>query len=155
MRKKDLMRELIVGTRENSIGAVLFHQAAGQILGLNVSDMKCLDAIVIRGPSTPSRLASITGLTTGATTTMIDRLEKAGLVERQRNPDDRRGTVVVLSKQAAKKLPPLFDSMSRAMERLASGYTENELKLLSEYFRKLAVIWKEERYKLLARVQDR
>ena len=90
--KEKLVNQVIAGARENSIGVVLFHQTVGRILGINVTDMKSLDIIAIRGFVNPSQLAEFTGLSTGSTTAMIDRLEKRGLIERRPNPGDRRGT---------------------------------------------------------------
>jgi DNA-binding MarR family transcriptional regulator len=146
--KKKLVNQVIIGARENSIGVVLFHQAVGRILGINTTDMKCLDIIVIRGSANPSQLAKLTGLSTGSTTAMIDRLEKKGLIERQHNPKDRRGTIIVLTQGAMNKLHLLFDSMAKAIERLVSGYSEEELETLSEFFRKVSLLWWKERDKL-------
>jgi len=146
--KKRLVNQVIMGARENSIGVVLFHQAVGRILGINITDMKCLDIIVIRGSANPSQLAKLTGLSTGSTTAMIDRLEKKGLIERQHNPKDRRGTIIVLTQGAMNQLHLLFDSMAKAMERLVSGYSEEELETLSEFFRKVSLLWWKERDKL-------
>jgi|SRR6516164_7672920 DNA-binding MarR family transcriptional regulator len=77
--KRKLVTQVIRDAREYSIGTASFHQAVGRILGLNVTDMKCLDVMTMRGVATPSQLAEHTGLSSGATTSMIDRLEKAGL----------------------------------------------------------------------------
>ena len=149
--KRDLIKQVIMGGRENSIGAVLFHQAVGQILGVNVTDMKCLDIVTLKGSASPSQLAELTGLSTGATTAMIDRLEKLKLIERRSHPTDRRRTMVALTKEAVSKLPPLFKSMANAMEGLVSSYSERELELLSDFFRKVVVLWGEEREKLQSR----
>ena len=97
-RKRELVTQVIRDAREYSIGMVSFHQAVGRILGLNVTDMKCLDVMTMKGSATPSQLAEQTGLSSGATTAVIDRLEKAGLVERHPHPKDRRGTVLILTK---------------------------------------------------------
>jgi DNA-binding MarR family transcriptional regulator len=148
MRKQDLALRVIRGAREYSIGAVLFHQAVGQLLGVNVTDMKCLDIMTLKGSASPTDLAEHTGLSTGATTAMIDRLENAGLVVRRPHPTDRRGTIVVLSKGAMRKLPAIFASLAGAMEALVSTYSENELKVLADFFAKVGVLWKEEREKL-------
>jgi DNA-binding MarR family transcriptional regulator len=148
MRKQDLALRVIRGAREYSIGAVLFHQAVGQLLGVNVTDMKCLDIMTLKGSASPTDLAEHTGLSTGATTAMIDRLENAGLVVRRPHPTDRRGTIVVLSKGAMRKLPAIFASLAGAMDALVSTYSENELKVLADFFAKVGVLWKEEREKL-------
>jgi len=147
--KRTLVDQVIVGVRENSIGVVLFHQAIGRILGINVTDVKSLDIIVTRGSANPSQLAKFTGLSTGSTTALIDRLEKKGLIERRPNPKDRRGSIIILTYGAMKKIPLLFESMSKAMERLVSGYSEEELETLSEFFRRVTLLWWKERDKLL------
>jgi len=148
VNKKDLVWQVITGARENSIGVVLFHQAVGRILGINVTDMKCLDIIVLKGSASPSQLAKLTGLSTGSTTAMIDRLERRRLIERCPNPDDRRGTMVVLTKEASSRLPQLFESMAKAMEALVSSYSREELETLLDFFRRINHLWRNEREQL-------
>ena len=151
MSKRDLAIEVIRGAREYSIGTVLFHQAVGQLLGVNVTDMKCLDIMTLKGSASPSELAEHTGLSTGATTAMLDRLENAKLIERRPHPTDRRATLVVLSQEAMRKLPAMFESLAKSMETLVLGYSEKELKVLVDFFAKVDVLWKEEREKLQTR----
>src|SRR5215472_11433890 len=110
--------------------------------------MKCLDIITLKGSATPSELALYTGLSTGAATAMIDRLERAKLVNRRPHPSDRRGTIVALSNQAKHKLPTLFESLAKAMQVLVGSYSERELEVLDDFFTKVAVVWKKEREKL-------
>jgi DNA-binding MarR family transcriptional regulator len=148
MGKKDLALQVMSGARQYSIGTVLFHQTVGQLLGVNVTDMKCLDIITLNGSASPTELAEHTGLSTGATTAMIDRLENARLVVRCPHPTDRRGTIVVLSKEGIRKLPAMFASLAKAMDALVSTYSEKELRVLADFFAKVGVLWKEEREKL-------
>jgi DNA-binding MarR family transcriptional regulator len=143
-----LVAEVIRGAREFSMGTVMFHRAAGQILGVNVTDMKCLDMMTLQGSATPSQLAVHTGLSSGATTAMLDRLERAGLIERQPHPNDRRGTILVLTKQAMRTLPSLFASLGTAMEALVSSYSQIELAVLNDFFTKAGLVWRDERAKL-------
>jgi len=82
---------------------------------------------------------------------MIDRLEKAALVERRPHPSDRRGTIVVPSKRAMRQLPAMFRSLARAMEGLVSSYSEKELAVLADFFARVGVLWQEEREKLRTR----
>ena len=145
--------EVVRSAREYSDGAILFHQAAGDLLGVNATDMRCLDVIMLEGSANPTRLAGRTGLTTGATTAMLDRLEKGGLIERHPDPEDRRGTVVVLSKGGARMLQGLFRSMADAVEALAAGYSEKQLEVLADFFAKASVLWKDEREKLARRAE--
>ena len=146
-----LVTKVIRGAREFSIGTVLFHRAVGQILGVNVTDMKCLDLMTLEGSATPSQLAAHTGLTSGATTAMVDRLERVGLIERHPHPDDRRGTILVLTKKAMRKLPSLFASLGTAMETLVSSYSQKELTVLNDFFAKARLLWRDERAKLRRR----
>lgn len=143
-----LVIQVIRGAREFSIGTVLFHRAVGQVLGVNVTDMKCLDMITMKGSTSPTELSQFTGLSSGATTAMIDRLEKAGLIERHRHPKDRRRITLVLTKEALRKLPALFESLANAMGALVSGYSQRELTILADFFSRASVLWREERHNL-------
>jgi DNA-binding MarR family transcriptional regulator len=150
MSKADLVEQVVRGGREFSIGTVLFHQAVGQLLGINVTDMKCLDLMLLKGPVSPTDLAGHTGLSTGATTAVIDRLERAGLVDRRPHPSDRRGTTLILSRKAARKLPQLFESLGNAMATLVLSYSRNDLEVLIDFFDRVGRLWKDERRKLIA-----
>lgn len=151
MSSNPLVAEVIRGAREFSIGTVLFHRAVGQVLGVNVTDMKCLDMMTMKCSTSPTELSQFTGLSSGATTAVIDRLEKAGLIERHPHPQDRRSIVVVLTKNAMKRLPALFESLANAMQSLVSGYPKKELRVLADFFAKAALLWQEEREKLQKR----
>ncbi len=146
--KKDLEKQVIVGAREYGINAVLFRHVVGEVLGLNVTDMECLGVLFFKGLATPTQLGQYTGLSSGATTAMLDRLEKSGLIERRPNPQDRRGTLIVIVKEAAKRVAPFFASAREAQEKLVSSYSERELELLSGFFGRSVAMWEEERKKL-------
>jgi DNA-binding MarR family transcriptional regulator len=147
-RKQDLVGQVNMGAREYGVSTVLFRHLVGETLGVNVTDMECLAVIYFKGLATPSQLSRYTGLTSGATTAMLDRLERARLIERRPNPQDRRGTLIVLQKGASNDVDAMFASVREAIDRLTSSYTENELELLADYFRKLVTLWEEEREKL-------
>lgn len=151
----NLATKVIGGAREFSIGTVLFHQAVGHLLGVNVTDMKCLDILVLKGSASPTELAEHTGLSSGATTAVIDRLEKARLIQRRPHPKDRRGTILVLTKVARRKLPPLFASLAGAMQALVSSYSDRDLAVLDDFFAKSRLLWQEEREKLQPRTDAR
>src|SRR5215467_2185562 len=145
MRKRELVKQVVRAERESTIGAVLFHQAVGEVLGVNVTDMKCLDIMSLRSSASPSQLAALTGLSTGSTTAMLDRLEKRRLIARRPNPRDRRGRTVVLTAYAMKTLPALFQSLAAAKEALAARYTEGELRIVADFLAKATVVWNDER----------
>ncbi|HLZ14936.1 MAG TPA: MarR family transcriptional regulator [Candidatus Saccharimonadales bacterium] len=146
--KGSLERRVILGTREYGIGSVLFRRVVGERLGVNDTDMECLGAIFFKGLATPSELAQYTGLSSGATTAMLDRLEKSGLIERHPNPYDRRSVHITIVKRAAKKIGPLFASLRAAQQEIVSSYSEDQLAILSDFFGRSAKMWKEERAKI-------
>lgn len=146
--KKDLERQVIVKGRENGISHTLFRNVIGTKLGLNITDFESLDLLFFRGVSTPSELAKYTGLSSGAVTAMIDRLEESGLVERRPNPADRRGTLISIVKVAADNIAPLFASARLAQNELLAGYSVPELELLADYFEKSAAMFEREGHKL-------
>ena len=149
--KNDLVMQVNMSANEYSISQVLFRHAVGEILGINVTDMACLALIFSKGLATPTELARYTGLTSGATTAMLDRLEKAHLIERRRNPQDRRGTLIVLTNERTQEVSAMFASGREAINRLTSSYSESELETLADYFRRLIIVWEEEREKLQLR----
>jgi len=119
---------------------------------LNVTDVECLGLLFHKGLATPTELARQTGLTSGATTAMLDRLERSGLIERRPNPDDRRGTLIVIVKEGAQKVGPLFESARKAQNEIVSSYSEKELEIILDFFRRSVEMWKEEREKLVKRL---
>lgn len=143
-----LKQRVILGAREYGINSVLFRHAVGARLGVNATDMECLGVIVFKGLATPSELAKYTGLSSGATTAMLDRLEKSGLIARKPNPNDRRSTHVVILQEAAERIAPLFASLRHAQDKIVSEYAERELLLLADFFEKSITMWEEERQKL-------
>ncbi len=152
--KEQLKQQVIVGAREYGIGSVLFRHAIGEKLGVSVTDMECLGLIFLKGLVTPSEVARYTGLSSGATTALLDRLEKSGLIERRRNPNDRRSVHIVLVEHTARQIAPLFASLREAQDRLVSSYSESELELLADFFKRSVGMWEEERNKLSAMQTD-
>jgi DNA-binding MarR family transcriptional regulator len=147
--KEDLKRQVLRGAREYGFGSVLFRHVIGERLGVNATDMECLGVLLFKGFTTPSELAQYTGLSSGATTAMLDRLEKSELIARRPNPKDRRSTHIVLVRETAEKLAPWFDSLRSAQDQLVSSYSEPELELLADFFARSVTMWEEERNKLL------
>src|SRR5437763_8916157 len=96
---KHILAEVIVGrlVRRHSTAVVLFHHAVAECLGLGPTDHKCLDLLLDRGAMSGSDLAAITGLTTGAITGVVARLEQAGYVRREPDPDDGRKQILHLA----------------------------------------------------------
>src|SRR5262245_44783988 len=126
----DLQREM----RQASGLGTVFSQTVAERFGLTSSDLECLDLIGLRGGIvTAGDLAQATGLTTGAVTGIIDRLEKAGFAKRERDAQDRRKVLVRLLPAADRRIAPFYSSMAQAMQELMSSYTDAELALLQDF----------------------
>lgn len=130
--------------RELSTRTVLFHQAVAEKLGLSQGDHKCLDLIAHPpdgDPMTPGRLAEVSGLTTGAITGVLDRLEQAGFVRREKDPDDRRQVFIAVLPSKMRELEKIFEPLGRATQELAAQFSERELERVTEFVKKgLAII---------------
>lgn len=146
--KTDLKKRALIAVRDYGIHLTLFRNAVSEWAGLNATDMECLRLLYLKGIATPSELARHTGLTSGAATAMLDRLEKAGLIERRPNPDDRRGTLITPTNSAAEKAASWFESARNAQDELMSSYSESELEIISDVFERFTKLWDQEREKL-------
>jgi len=87
----------------------------------------------LRGPVTAGRLAELTGLTTGAITGVIDRLERVGLARRERDAHDRRKILVRVLPAVSERVAPLFDPMQRSAMAVLSKYRDDELGLILDF----------------------
>jgi DNA-binding MarR family transcriptional regulator len=122
--------------RELSNAIVFFHESVAAHLGMSAAEWKCLGLLGQLGPATASRLAELSGFTTGAITGIVDRLERAGYVRRAPHPTDRRSVVIrpTHSKEIQKRVRPIFDSLLRAMAAIASHYSAAELATIADFF---------------------
>lgn len=150
---KVLVGQVLGAVRDYNLGNILFRKTIVDKLGVNISDWECLGLLLQKGVSTPTELSKHTGLTSGATTAMLDRLEKIGIIERRRNPGDRRGTLIVIDKEKAADISAILASAVKAQEQLFSGYTAKELEFLSDFISKLAVVMDQERQKMQKTIQ--
>src|SRR5215467_10906818 len=131
-RRRELEVALNAAMRDASGQGVLYSQAVADRLGMNSTDLECLDHI-LRGPVTAGRLAELTGLTTGAITGVIDRLERIGLARRDRDANDRRKTLVRALPAVAERVAPLFEPMERSAMAVLAKYRNEELQLLLNF----------------------
>ncbi len=128
---KPPFKDLSIGPAA-STRTIMFHQAVADRLRLNPTDHKTL-LFLMGSPKTAGELAELTGLTTGAMTAAVDRLEKAGYVRRLPDPNDRRRVTVEIIPKNCKKVIKLFEPLARAMAELESQYTQTELELIRGY----------------------
>jgi DNA-binding MarR family transcriptional regulator len=132
--KQDLIGRLIAAYRANTSQEGAFDALAAAKLGISPSDLRCLDLVEASGGMTAGELARASGLTSGAVTAVIDRLEQAGFVRRARDAADRRKVNVEVTplhyKESAKIWKPLMDDW---LETLAARFTAQELRTITEF----------------------
>ena len=146
------MTALFLEFRQMSTGAIMFHQAIADRLGLHPTDHKCADLIIRNGAMTSGRLAELTGLTTGAITGVVDRLESRGMVRRAADPRDRRRVIVEIVKNDAVecRMRDLFQGISDGTRALLDGYSDSELVLILDFVRRSNAMSHAETLKLRA-----
>src|SRR6185503_7263063 len=128
-----LVQELENALRRGSAQGAIFGQTVANCIGISSSDLECLDFLNLEGRVTAGRLAEVTGLTTGAITGVVDRLEKAGLVRRQRDESDRRKVFIATVPENVAKIGRFYEHMQRAILKDWDGYSDAELRLLLRF----------------------
>jgi DNA-binding MarR family transcriptional regulator len=128
-----LLQELEEAMRRSSAQGVMFGQAVANVAGMSNSDLECMDILILEGRVTAGRLAEVTGLTTGAITGVVDRLEKAGYVRRERDQTDRRKVFISVIEEKVAEIGKFYVPMQEAMHRLWGAYTDDELRLLLRF----------------------
>jgi DNA-binding MarR family transcriptional regulator len=142
VRKRDHgLIEEIVGrlAGRHSTAVVLFHQAVAERLGLGPTDHKCLDLLRERGSIaagetiTASKLAAITGLTTGAMTGVVARLERAGFLRREPDPHDQRRQRLHPDMERAQEIHSVFAPIRKDVATLLQGFDTHQLTAIAEF----------------------
>ena len=145
--------ELAFATAMRRTGSLmqLMGQAAADRIGINNTDLNCLNILSFSGHMTAGELARATGLTTASITGVIDRLEEAGFVRRERDPHDRRRVVVRLSlDKAVKEVASVFVPMLRDWREMAARYSDDELRLIVDFYGRVEQVFR----KHLIRLRD-
>jgi DNA-binding MarR family transcriptional regulator len=134
MKNKDeITYKVLMAARDTNINSVLFRNAMGRKLGLNITESECVTFLGIKGVSTPTEIAKYTGLTSGSTTTMLDRLEKKNIIKRKSNPDDRRGVIIELNEEYGKVAQPLVAGIQKAHRELIDRFSVKELETVINF----------------------
>src|SRR3982751_636576 len=128
-----LMQELEHAARRSSAQGVMFSQAVANCVGISSSDLECLDFLNLEGRVTAGRLAEVTGLTTGAITGVVDRLERAGVVRRERGETDRRKVFIATVPENVAAIGRFYVPMQASMQKLWGTYSDAELQLLLRF----------------------
>ncbi len=112
-----------------------FDERLAKKLKLSRTDMRCLDLIGRLGPMTAGRLAEESGLTTGAVTFILDRLEESGMVARRRDTEDRRRIWVEIVPAARQRLEVLQRPVAEEMRQVAQRFKADELTVVRDFMR--------------------
>ncbi len=110
-------------------------EAAAERFGLNRSDLRCLGHCVFRGPLPAGELARATGLTPGALTTLLDRLERAGFARRVRDAADRRRVLVQLTPKAQRLTAEIWGPIADEGREYLRRYSHRELEVILDFIR--------------------
>jgi DNA-binding MarR family transcriptional regulator len=131
--RDDLLKTLDETLRNVGAQSVLMSDAVAKLVGLNSTDLECLDMLGLAGATTAGRLASATGLTTGAMTAVIDRLERAGFARRVRDAEDRRCVLVEARPEKLRRIEMLYVPIANAVARLNEEYGDRQLAVIVDY----------------------
>lgn len=135
MDKEEKINHFSNISRQYSDASIMMHEAIARKAGLSGTDHKYLGLIIKRGEMTAGELSRMTGLTTGAVTGLIDRLEKKRLVERKFEKTDRRKVIIVPNQQHTMQLlGPLFKDLHEKTTQLILTFSEREIQIIENYF---------------------
>src|SRR6266571_8272772 len=121
----------------------LMGQAAADRIGINATDLNCLNILSFSGHMTAGELARATGLTTASITGVVDRLAEAGYVSRERDPHDRRRVVVTLVlDQAMRRVASVFLPVMRDWREMSARYSDDELRLIVDFYGRMEQVFR-------------
>jgi DNA-binding transcriptional ArsR family regulator len=142
--RRRMESEFLLAVRRAGSVMQLLGAASAERIGINVTDLNCLNILALGGRMTAGDLAKQTGLTTASITGVLDRLEEAGFVRRERDPDDRRRVIVRLdAARGMRDVAPVFAPVVAAWRAVAAQYTEDELEFLLAFQNQLEQIMRD------------
>jgi DNA-binding MarR family transcriptional regulator len=154
MAEDPRVRNLVRALRRVNLEASLFGQTVAVRFGLSDSDVDALETLIDRGAATAGRLGELLGMTTGAVTRMIDRLEQAGFVRRVPDPGDRRRVIVEVVPEKAAAIEQMLGRIAEAGSAEIGRYSEAQLELIRDFLDKMAAIARTEASRLRERPVD-
>lgn len=138
MSKKNLKNNIErfrIASRAYSDASILMHEAIARTAGLSGTDHKYLGLILQHQELTAGDISKLTGLSTGAVTGFIDRLEKKELLERQFTKDDRRKVIIVPNTENIMRLlQPIFDDLQQKTTTLLASFSKEQIQVIERYF---------------------
>ncbi|MEV4369071.1 MarR family transcriptional regulator [Nonomuraea sp. NPDC049637] len=150
MSKRAVIGEIAMELRQLQQSFDAFDEAAAARLGLNRTDLRCLDVVLAEGPVAAGALSLALKLSPAAVTTVIDRLERAGMVTRAPDPGNRRRVLVAATDAARAAEAEIFVPVGQAGARALAGYGQDELAVILDFLRTARRVQEEQ----AARVRD-
>lgn len=147
MKRKEATEKLIASMHKETRAAGLFVHTISEITGIHSTDIRCLEFLSEKHTATAGELGKATGLTTGAVTAMIDRLEKGGFVRRETDSSDRRKIIIRLL-GIPDKLKSVREMFSKQIPDILAEYSTTELRLITDWNTKMATVLHEKIVKL-------
>lgn len=136
----NVTERVLLEIRKFIAAAIFFNTNAAEGVGLGVTDMQTIHMLQLYGPSTPSRLAAWTGLSSGGVTVALDRLERAGYIKREPNPADRRSLLIALVPARIRKLEALYKDIESETRDALASISERDLEAALRVFLALAEV---------------
>ncbi|MFI7417610.1 MarR family winged helix-turn-helix transcriptional regulator [Nonomuraea sp. NPDC049684] len=150
MSKRAVIGEIAMELRQLQQSFDAFDEAAAARLRLNRTDLRCLDVVLAEGPVAAGALSLALKLSPAAVTTVIDRLERAGMVARAPDPGNRRRVLVAATDAARAAEAEIFVPVGQAGARALEGYGPDELAVILGFLRTARRVQEEQ----AARVRD-
>lgn len=142
-KAETVIQQFKAASRQYSDASVFMHETIARKAGLSGTDHKYLGLLLQHQSITAGEMSKLTGLTTGAITGLIDRLEKKKLLKRQFTKNDRRKVIIVPNiENSMKLLGPLFDELQKKTTKLISTFSAEELQTIERYFTEATAIMK-------------
>jgi DNA-binding MarR family transcriptional regulator len=131
--RRELIDRLSLAIRASQNTSEAFDDKVADLLGINRTDLRCIDILQQRGAMTAGQLAEAMHLTSGAITTLLDRLEAAGYARRIRDTDDRRRVLVELTAVTEQRVYPLYEPLFQGSVELLKGRSDEELQAMIDF----------------------
>jgi DNA-binding MarR family transcriptional regulator len=148
MERNDGVEKVVRALRRVNFQGSIFGQSVAIRLGLSESDIDALELLIDSGAATAGKISEVMGLTTGAVTRVIDRLEQAGYVRRTTDPADRRRVVVEVVPERVATVQSLLDSLERASAAEVDRYSADQLALIGDFLSRMADLTQSEAARL-------
>lgn len=128
-----LFEQLIEALRGEREAVRAFDEAAAEVLGINLTDLRCLGILERHDRMPATELARESRLTSGSMTVLIDRLERAGYVRRVRDQNDRRRVFVELTARARESIRRIWGPVGQEGAQITSGYSKAQVRAITDY----------------------